>query len=722
MTDAQIAEFLARLRAGLQQIAADHEFSPDPIGARTAEDLALILPNDLVNRAMALLNGSSLEDKTSQIALVNDLFAQFLDPVEAVQQLIDPGPLTKPEERFDYVLQRLLIHLSRVASEAFVVEGLGSALGLVSEVANPLLRDLVPAPNDANRSILSVFLATEESPEQIAAFHRLAKIAILLKALTVPPEQVAFTITRGAAVGWLDLNALPLATQGSGALLFERWLAMVTLFRAAAKLPEGVATLFAIFSDLDNQQLTRNEFLDALAARTGWDRDDLDFLTGPDGFDLEFREGFANGQFLMRLKRCFELLAQLGVTAEEAWRWAEPPTDSTIAAAIARAIKQAARAKFADRQQWLSAARPIRDELRIEQRDSLVGHLLHTTRVIIPPFETPQPTLQQDPEYRLAVEELQLKLNAAGANPPLKVDGIFGRKTEDAVIAFQEANNLTSDGIVGAGTWAALDEVRQPLRGPNDLYAHFLIDVEMEPCMLTSRIVLATNSVQLFVQRCLLNLEPEVELTPGDAKEWAWMKNYRVWEANRKIFLYPENWIEPELRDDKTPFFVNLESGLLQDEVNDSTVEREYLKYLRDLDRVAQLEISGLYRQWEVDRDILHVIARTRSSPHLYYYRKWVDQRYWTPWELVEADIEGDHLVPVVWNRRLYLFWPMFLEKAVEELVENAAPQRFYEILLAWSEYRDGKWSPKRVSNDVIQTTSTYDLPRKGSLLILELS
>jgi AAA+ superfamily predicted ATPase len=29
---------------------------------------------------------------------------------------------------------------------------------------------------------------------------------------------------------------------------------------------------------------------------------------------------------------------------------------------------------------------------------------------------------------------------------------------------------------------------------------------------------------------------------------WAWRKNYRVWEANRQVFLYPENWIEPELR------------------------------------------------------------------------------------------------------------------------------------------------------------------------------
>jgi hypothetical protein len=29
---------------------------------------------------------------------------------------------------------------------------------------------------------------------------------------------------------------------------------------------------------------------------------------------------------------------------------------------------------------------------------------------------------------------------------------------------------------------------------------------------------------------------------------WEWRKNYRVWDANRKIFLYPENWIGPELR------------------------------------------------------------------------------------------------------------------------------------------------------------------------------
>ena len=35
------------------------------------------------------------------------------------------------------------------------------------------------------------------------------------------------------------------------------------------------------------------------------------------------------------------------------------------------------------------------------------------------------------------------------------------------------------------------------------------------------------------------------------AVEWKWLKRYRAWRASRKQFLYPENYLEPELRDDK---------------------------------------------------------------------------------------------------------------------------------------------------------------------------
>ncbi|MBK8413034.1 MAG: hypothetical protein IPL22_00135 [Bacteroidetes bacterium] len=95
--------------------------------------------------------------------------------------------------------------------------------------------------------------------------------------------------------------------------------------------------------------------------------------------------------------------------------------------------------------------------------------------------------------------------------------------------------------------------IEQRITDADGLFEYFLIDVQMGACMDTSRIVQANAAVQLFVTRCLLNLESdrstgaEKGVAPDaiDKDRWAWMKNYRVWEVNRKIFLYPENWLEP---------------------------------------------------------------------------------------------------------------------------------------------------------------------------------
>jgi hypothetical protein len=124
---------------------------------------------------------------------------------------------------------------------------------------------------------------------------------------------------------------------------------------------------------------------------------------------------------------------------------------------------------------------------------------------------------------------------------------------------------------------------------PHKLFEFFLIDVQMDACMETSRIKQAISSVQLFIQRCLLGLEEDrgVSNKAIDRPRWEWMQRYRLWEANRKIFLYPENWIEPELRDDKSPFFNDMERELAQAELTDRTAEDAAGSYLEKLDEVA---------------------------------------------------------------------------------------------------------------------------------------
>ncbi len=238
------------------------------------------------------------------------------------------------------------------------------------------------------------------------------------------------------------------------------------------------------------------------------------------------------------------------------------------------------------------------------------------------------------------------------------------------------------------------------------LFELFLIDVDMSSCMPTSRIKQAIASVQLFVQRCLMNLEPAVNPLAIDTTLWQWMKHYRTWEANRRVFLYPENWIEPELRDDKSPFFRELQTELLQTDLTPDAAETAFLHYLEKLDQVARLEICGMYWQLETDQaghsvDVLHVFGRTFSTPQIYYYRQLRNRVVWTPWERVNLDISGDHIIPVIFNRRLYLFWAIFTQK-VQTIVDlpqaGTQPTKYWEISLAWSEYKHGKWLAKQVS------------------------
>jgi hypothetical protein len=205
------------------------------------------------------------------------------------------------------------------------------------------------------------------------------------------------------------------------------------------------------------------------------------------------------------------------------------------------------------------------------------------------------------------------------------------------------------------------------------LYEYFLIDPGMEPVVQTSRIRLAISSVQLFIQRCLINLESAVPPSVINAKQWEWMKRYRVWEANRKIFLFPENYLEPEFRDDKTHLFSELEGNLLQGDVSSDLVEDAFLNYLKKLEELARLDVVAMHLEDNIEpaHRVLHVIGRTYSQPHKYFYRRYA-HRVWTPWEPVTAEIEGDHLAPVVWRGRLYLFWVTFLEKAEQPVTASS--------------------------------------------------
>lgn len=134
--------------------------------------------------------------------------------------------------------------------------------------------------------------------------------------------------------------------------------------------------------------------------------------------------------------------------------------------ATARPQRQAAMLQM---QQWVGNSQvqrlvetlgPAATGLKIIQRDGEEEAAETEGNPSAPPLAgtTVHPMLKQGSNGP-AVEELQQKLNADGATPPLVVDGIFGPLTRGAAVAFQQKYGLAPDGIVGPLTWGKIDEL-----------------------------------------------------------------------------------------------------------------------------------------------------------------------------------------------------------------------------------------------------------------------
>jgi hypothetical protein len=317
---------------------------------------------------------------------------------------------------------------------------------------------------------------------------------------------------------------------------------------------------------------------------------------------------------------------------------------------------------------------------------------------------------------------------------------------------------------------------KQDVYDADSLFEFLLIDTQMCPCMETSRLKQATSTVQLFVQRCFLDLErAKYNIAPEalDRQRWKWMEKYRVWEANRKVFLYPENWIQPSLRDDKSPIYTQLESDLMQRDLTEPAMLEAMKNFLFRLEEVSNLEVVAVYVEDDItpgeltEDDVnengrppesesravkIHFFARTRGSPYKFYYRSYTyEHEVWSPWQDMTVDIPryeiekernekktngtdkkpshtatgGCYLVPFTFNSRLMLAVPQFLKVQVpapmpegktasqmgtnEDLAESA-PQEYWEIKMGLSELRNGMWTPKFITSDAIAETPTPPL------------
>ncbi len=224
-------------------------------------------------------------------------------------------------------------------------------------------------------------------------------------------------------------------------------------------------------------------------------------------------------------------------------------------------------------------------------------------------------------------------------------------------------NPLNRDALLGYVMWLLAPGLPL-LRKPSDLYQFLLIDVEMSGCATTSRIVQAISSVQLYMQRCRIGVEAGVGAIGIPDVWWEWISTYRAWEVNRKIFLYPENYLDPTLRPNATPLFDELKESLLQSNITSETIDRSYRSYFDEFislgglvpceSFVAPLKDAGTGGI----NHTLFLFGRSATAPYTFHYRTFEHaSNTWTPWTRIELTIDAFYITPVFAYERLFLLW-----------------------------------------------------------------
>ena len=95
-------------------------------------------------------------------------------------------------------------------------------------------------------------------------------------------------------------------------------------------------------------------------------------------------------------------------------------------------------------------------ESQLQSKDEEINNLRDSLdRVSYEAQKTIAKSDKMEVKCRPSTKDVQTALSSAGYDPGV-IDGKMGRKTREAIKAFQKANNLTADGKVGKDTWNIL--------------------------------------------------------------------------------------------------------------------------------------------------------------------------------------------------------------------------------------------------------------------------
>lgn len=292
---------------------------------------------------------------------------------------------------------------------------------------------------------------------------------------------------------------------------------------------------------------------------------------------------------------------------------------------------------------------------------------------------------------------------------------------------------------------------KHKIRSPDDLYAYWLLDVQVSQAVPTTRVASAIASLQHYINAISSGLEPGYEtLGMSSAQHSTWRDSlhaYSVWRTVQQVRHFPAHYLDPMLRSHKTENFHKLENELNQCRLHSDSVRPAVQRYLTEFEEIATLTTLNGYIDGEPNHfanSMYYFIAKSNIDSTYFWRSLNMSKRTepvvtdgaqlfkqdipqpgaWSEWKkipLPASELIPDHSIrPVCFNNRLLVIWaecvsptathhsteyswaePGESEKSYKIRLKDYLRSRFVQFRLYFSYMKyDGTWSGPQVCSD----------------------
>lgn len=318
----------------------------------------------------------------------------------------------------------------------------------------------------------------------------------------------------------------------------------------------------------------------------------------------------------------------------------------------------------------------------------------------------------------------------------------LNEQLRDALLAFYLTYALVQDNNL---------QGKYEIHSPDDLYAYWLLDVQVSQAVPTTRVASAITSLQHYINAISSGLEPGYEiLGMSSAQHSTWRDNlyaYSIWRTAHQVRHFPAHYLDPMLRSQKTENFHKLENDLNQCRLHPDSVRPAVQRYLTAFEEIATLTTLSGYIDGAPNNfanSTYYFIAKSNiDSTHFWrsldmskrtevfvtdgaqLYKQDIPQPgAWSEWKKIP--IPASEFIPahsirlVRLNNRLLVIWaecvspsathnsaeyswaePGESEKSYKLRLKDYLKSRFVQFRLCFSYLKyDGSWSGPQVCSD----------------------